>query len=416
MSSRPHSNEHDSSSRRLAAIAGQLGSVTSSSVQTIARRPPSSARPQREWKHLPTFKELPREGGFPGCAWNVWGHGDQLGTVNLLTDHVVAKTAREEIRSGHAISLNWPVHLPLQPMFGRRAAEHKLIAKHPKEVVERRQAVQDTMRRKGYQIESRVENDDATKAPLSDDELHINTQSGTQWDGLRHFGHISLNCFYQGIPRQDIQSTFDIANRHTHNPHVDEKAHAAQLGIQNWAQHGIVGRGVLLDVWGYLWRKHGRQPYDPCSSHAITLDVIKEVARAQGVRFRQGDILLLRLGFIQRYQNSTEHERQSWAKASPPALAGVEQGEHVLEWIWDNHFSAIASDQPALERWPCPVGLTHLHETLLAFYGMPIGEMFDLEELCMHAQKTRRWTFYFSSWPMNIYGGAASPANASALF
>lgn len=271
-------HDHDSGSRRLAAIAGQLGSVTSSSVQTIARRPVASSRPQRDWRHLPTFKELPREGGFPGCAWNVWGAGDQLGTVNMLTDSLVARTAKEEVRTGHAISLNWPVHLPLDPLFKRRKAQHTLFANGSTDVVERRQAVQDTMRRKGYHVEVRLENDDPARAPLSDDELHINTQSGTQWDGLRHFGHISLNCFYQGIPRHDIHSTFDM-NRHTHNPHADAKSLAAQLGIQNWAKHGIVGRGVLLDVWGYLWRKHGRQPYDPCTSHAITLDVLKEVAR-----------------------------------------------------------------------------------------------------------------------------------------
>lgn len=84
----PNSRNHDSdsSSRRLAAIAGQLGSVTSSSVQALARKPLASSRPQREWKHLPSFRELPREGGFPGCAWNVWGKGDTLGTVNMLTD------------------------------------------------------------------------------------------------------------------------------------------------------------------------------------------------------------------------------------------------------------------------------------------------------------------------------------------
>jgi hypothetical protein len=69
----------------------------------------------------------------------------------------------------------------------------------------------------------------------------------------------------------------------------------------------------------------------------------------------------------------------------------------MLEFIWDNHFAAIASDAPALERWPAPKGMTLLHETLLGFFGMPIGELFDLEELCTHAQKTRRWTFLLSS-------------------
>jgi hypothetical protein len=69
----------------------------------------------------------------------------------------------------------------------------------------------------------------------------------------------------------------------------------------------------------------------------------------------------------------------------------------MLEFLWDNHFAAVASDQPALERWPAPKGYSMLHETLLAFFGMPIGELFDLEELCAHAQKTRRWTFFFNS-------------------
>ena len=154
---------------------------------------------------------------------------------------------------------------------------------------------------------------------------------------------------------------------------------------------------MLLDVWGYLWRKHGRAPYDPCSTHAITLDVVKEVARAQGVRFRQGDILFLRCGFTQRYQNSTEEEREQWARGGSEKLAGLEQGEDMLQFLWDNHFAAVASDQPALERWPSPMGATLLHETLLTFFGMPIGELFDLEELCAHAQKARRWTFFLSS-------------------
>lgn len=47
---------------------------------------------------LPTFDELPNFKNFAGCAWGVWGPDDQLGTVNLLTDEVVQRTAAEEIR------------------------------------------------------------------------------------------------------------------------------------------------------------------------------------------------------------------------------------------------------------------------------------------------------------------------------
>jgi hypothetical protein len=47
---------------------------------------------------LPTFDELPTYKNFPGCAWEVWGPDDQLGTVNLLTEDVVKKAAEEEIK------------------------------------------------------------------------------------------------------------------------------------------------------------------------------------------------------------------------------------------------------------------------------------------------------------------------------
>jgi len=56
---------------------------------------------------LPTFDELPNFRNFTGCAWSIWGEEDQLGTINLLTDEIVARTAKEEIRSGRRVALNW---------------------------------------------------------------------------------------------------------------------------------------------------------------------------------------------------------------------------------------------------------------------------------------------------------------------
>ena len=46
-------------------------------------------------KQLPTFDELPSFHDWTGCAWEVWGKDDQLGTVNLLTEEVVAEAAKE---------------------------------------------------------------------------------------------------------------------------------------------------------------------------------------------------------------------------------------------------------------------------------------------------------------------------------
>lgn len=142
----------------------------------------------------------------------------------------------------------------------------------------------------------------------------------------------------------------------------------------------------------------------------------------------------------------------------------------------NNHFAAIASDQPSLESWPIREGDVHLHQVsknywfvsqilirlcrlflgkfpfgykdvfnipLVSLWGMPIGklirpitrtfsvpflvqtpfffkiqsgELFDLEALAKYANETGRYTFFFSSWPLNVLGGVASPPNAAAIF
>ncbi|KAF8548132.1 hypothetical protein OG21DRAFT_1501201 [Imleria badia] len=47
---------------------------------------------------LPSFDELPKFHEFNGCAWEVWGKDDELGAINLLTEDVVQRAAREEIQ------------------------------------------------------------------------------------------------------------------------------------------------------------------------------------------------------------------------------------------------------------------------------------------------------------------------------
>ena len=39
-------------------------------------------------------------------------------------------------------------------------------------------------------------------------------------------------------------------------------------------------------------------PYDPWKPHSITVTDIQAAANSQGVEFRQGDILLIRMGFF----------------------------------------------------------------------------------------------------------------------
>jgi hypothetical protein len=52
----------------------------------------------------------------------------------------------------------------------------------------------------------------------------------------------------------------------------------------------------------------------------------------------------------------------------------------------------------------------------LAGWGVPIGEMFDLEALRTQCVAHDRWTFFFASVPLRVPGGVASPPNAIAIF
>lgn len=105
---------------------------------------------------LPSYANLPAVRGMPhGCAWGLWnksGQEDQLGTLNLLTSEVKRRAA-QEIRLGISISINWSLDNCATPHSGRKKPTHRIM-------------------------------------PLDDwighdDEVDMNTQSGSQWDGYR---------------------------------------------------------------------------------------------------------------------------------------------------------------------------------------------------------------------------------------
>ncbi|KAJ7237737.1 putative cyclase-domain-containing protein [Mycena haematopus] len=345
---------------------------------------PTQKEPAVDWTtaEIPSYDALPNFKNFPGCAWSVWGAEDQLGTVNLLTDAVVKAAASEEIKTGKSVSLNWPLNFPEKPMFERKSPEINMTIREP-------------------QIYG-----------VRDDEIHINTQSGTQWDGMRHFPILEHGVFYNNTPGSSLPHGI----RPLPNPHEIDPSHA-RIGIQNWATHGICGRGVLLDLVSYQTSLSLDKtlPYNPWTTHSIGVNELEACAKAQGVKFRRGDILILRVGFIKKYYEASQEERDA-LQARSETFAGIEQSEEMKRFLWNNHFAAIASDQPSLECWPVAEGIQFMHQTLLSLWGMPIGEFFDLEKLSEICAETGRYTFFFSSWPLNIIGGCASPPNAAAYF
>lgn len=168
-----------------------------------------------------------------------------------------------------------------------------------------------------------------------------------------------------------------------------------------WVDNGgVVGRGVLLDY--AAWAEAEGKSSPAFETTVITSSVLKEIAASQGTTLRQGDILFVRSGWTKSYDALSNDECVELANKSNPPAIGVESSEETLRWIWDVGFAAVAGDAPSFEAWPCQDQRFWLHEWLLAGWGCPIGELFDLEQLSVECRKRNRWSFFFSSVPLKV--------------
>lgn len=179
---------------------------------------------------------------------------------------------------------------------------------------------------------------------------------------------------------------------------------------------GIVGRGILIDYHTYRGTHPSPStlaPYDPFSRTPISLAELQACLAAQGTEIRFGDILFTRTGFTAAHATLSDSRLAALQQQNPHTFGGLEQSDAALRWIWDN-FAAVAGDQPSFECWPsqwvrdtssgAPFAM---HEALLAGWGCPIGELFDLEALAEQCKAEGRWSFFVASEPCNVPGGVA---------
>ncbi|TIC99922.1 hypothetical protein CH35J_006006 [Colletotrichum higginsianum] len=182
---------------------------------------------------------------------------------------------------------------------------------------------------------------------------------------------------------------------------------------RTWQKHGIIGRGILVDY--HTWRLERQIPYDPFARDSIPVSDLKACLEAQGTEVKFGDILLTRTGFMTAHAGKSADDLETYRAAMPQTSGGVAQSEKTLRWVRDNS-PAVGGDQPSFECWPHRDPEHWMHEVLLAGWGMPIGELFDLEALAERCRREGRWSFFVASKPCNIPGGVASPPNILAIF
>jgi hypothetical protein len=167
---------------------------------------------------------------------------------------------------------------------------------------------------------------------------------------------------------------------------------------------GITGRGVLLDYVEWAASKH--ISIEALSSTSISVETLQSMVDDFKIQFQRGDILFIRSGFTAAYNQLNDSQRKDLAHRSSPDFIGVEASEKILRWLWKHQFGAVAGDAPSFER--APIRGAHadpnynLHEWVLAGWGCPIGELFDLEALSKHCKATGRYTFFLSSMPLKV--------------
>jgi len=184
------------------------------------------------------------------------------------------------------------------------------------------------------------------------------------------------------------------------------------LGIDQWPT--IAGRFVLLDFVRHFAET---DPIDPSQSRGFTVADIEAVADAQEVEFRPGDIVLFRYGWTTWYESLDRSAREALGHGVIFPAPGLARTEDAPRWLWDHRIAAVAADVPAFEQSPFDPFRSDrfLHASLIPMLGMPIGEMLALEELAADCADDGRYEGLLVSAPINMPGGAGSPANAVAL-
>ena len=327
----------------------------------------------------PAFDDLPLDpAGPPGNAWGLFGPNDQCGMLNLLTPERTSAAVREVV-DGVRISTDWALDRISTPAFNRAPFAQTISNKAP--------------------------------ASVNDDILHFNTQTSSQWDGLRHYGYQKEQLYFNGRTLDDLLTSKvnGIHGRPNRHP-IPGKMPMLTTSVAWVEKGGIIGRGVLLDY--AAWAEANNVSLKPFTSQSITVAVLDEVAKAQGTELKPGDILLIRSGWGRGYAQLSQEEITALANAPFPPAIGLESSEATLRWLWDKEIAAAAGDMPSLEAWPCQDTKYWLHEWLLAGWGLPIGEMFDLEQLSEECRTRHRWSFFFSSVPLKVSHCSAAECKA----
>jgi hypothetical protein len=335
-----------------------------------------------------------------GSNWGEFGADDTRGRMNLVTREKVLQGVAE-VKEGLTFCLSLPLDYPGGNVLNPRRNPPRIAA------------TQRDGRNRGRQnfCWPLAEDNPAHTDVVSDDLVLLTLQYSTQWDSFAHVGsRFDADgdgereiVFYNGYRGgEDVRPAAE-------NPSGEpwaryEGTDGGALGIENLAEHGAQGRGVLVDLHRHFGRRH----------HAVGYDELMTVLEKDSVVIEKGDMVCLHTGFAELL---LEMRRKPDPKLLHGTCTGLDgRDEKLLRWISDCGLACLIADNYAVELIPTsilkpqPHALMPLHEHCLFKNGIHLGELWYLTALAGWLGEHRRSRFLLTAPPLRLPGAVGSPA------
>lgn len=283
-----------------------------------------------------------------------WGEADEIGRLNWVTpESVAAIMARMDGRKVFDLAVTYKKGMPSFTAAGDPPFNIWMTHTPKGSILDGAS---------GYSA------DVHRKYSYSGDAISMYTHTGTHIDTLNHMGHHGT-----------------LWNGWTEDAH---------LGSMVWTKGGsdryppIIARGVLLDVAAML----GVDMLP--DSYTISPKELQDTAKRQGVKFRKGDVVMIRTGRMRLWPKFDYLENS-------PGIS-LDSAKWLLE-----HAGAmcLAGDNVGLEAMPYHGQYNPVHSYMFTTAGAQIIEIVNMEEIA--AEKI--YEFAFLGFPMKIFGATGAP-------
>lgn len=301
--------------------------------------------------------------------WGRWGEDDERGAINYLTSDEVLRGI-QSVEQGETFTLGVPLGRdegdPVSPSRGQVGHYMK--------------------RDKGHFESGKVQRPDYAGLESADDVINMFVQGATHVDALGHAWYD--DTLYNGVDATSTMGGLDHAS------------------IEPIAEHGIVGRGVLLDLARHFGVDHLER------GQRVTLDDLRDCAADQGLELEDRDMLLLRTGWLERFYE--EGPDAIFEDFNEP---GLTYSEELCDWFHDREIPLFAADTIANEQTMSETTGTKipLHGALLRDQGVVFNEVVLLDELAAHCADDGQYDFLYVAAPLKIVRGTGSPVNPIAI-